>query len=225
MWVVGLRRTPGRYTIDSTRKLIRHEVGAIATDLRSGAVTMAGTLGILWGVSIVNWLVFGGGLNAYAIAPLSLSGLTGIAIAPFLHGGLGHLLANSIAFVLLAPMMFLRKRMDFWVVSVLGALSSGAVVWLIGGAGTVHLGFSGVIFAYLGFLMTRGIWERSWTTIALSLGVTWFFGSMVWGVFPILAGAGISWQGHLGGFLGGILAARLLGRGIAEKGKKVQVIS
>ena len=210
--------------IDATRKLIRKEVGAITTDVRHGATIMAGTVATLWGVSLVNWFVLGSSLNAYAIAPRSISGLFGIFVAPFLHGGFGHLLANSLAFAMLAPMLFLRKRMDFWAVSLFGVLGSGAVTWVLGGPGTVHLGYSGVIFAYLGFLMTRGIWERRASTIVLSALVTWFFGSMVWGVFPILAGAGISWQGHLGGFLGGILAARVLGKALEQRPAKIEVV-
>ncbi len=204
--------------METSRQILRREAGALVREAGQSVTTMGSSLAVLWGVSIVNWLVFDSALNAYAVAPRSVAGLAGIAVAPFLHGHLWHLMANTIAFVMLAPMMFLRKPMDFWVVSGMGALSSGLGAWLLGGAHTVHLGFSGVIFAYLGFLMTRGIWERRWGTIALSLLVTWFFGSMVWGIFPILAGPGISWQGHLGGFVGGILAARLLGRTLTEKG-------
>ncbi len=177
---------------------------------------MAGGFTVLWVVSIVNWVVFGGGLNAYAIVPGTAAGIAGIAVAPLLHAGVGHLLMNSITFLLLAPMMMLRSRKDFWVVTAFGALTSGGVAWLLGGLGTVHLGASGVLFAYLGFLMTRGIWERSLTTIALSVAVTWLFGGMVWGIFPILAGAGISWQAHLGGFVGGVLAARVLGQALTN---------
>ncbi len=69
-----------------------------------------------------------------------------------------------------------------------------------------------MLFAYLGFLMARGFFERSVRAVALSLLVTWLFGSMVWGIFPVLAGVGISWQAHLFGFAGGIWAARLLRR-------------
>jgi len=205
--------------------MVRREVGGLAADIRKGAIDIAGTAGVLWAVSFVNWFVLSSSLNAYAVAPRSLSGLFGIALAPFLHGGFAHLLANTVALLLLAPMMFLRKRLDYWVVGAFGVLGSGAGAWLLGGAHTVHLGFSGVIFAYLGFLMTRGIWERRWSTIALSAVVTWFFGSMVWGIFPIIAGPGISWQGHLGGFLGGILAARVLGRALQTTPKTIEVVT
>ena len=123
---------------------------------------------------------------------------------------LGYELAEP-GFLLLAPLTMLRKRMDFFVVSIAGALSSGLLSWVFGGIGSTHIGVSGVIYAYLGFLLARGLYERSWTSIALSIFCFWAFSGLLWSVFPILAGAGISWQGHLGGFLGGVLVARLLG--------------
>lgn len=198
--------------------LVPDKPQSLVAVVKSGALTIGGSLGLIWAASIVNWLLFAGGLASFAIRPLSAGGLAGIAVAPFLHGSLGHLVANTIGFAMLAPLTMLRKRMDFWVVSVLGGLASGLGTWLIGGAGTVHLGASGIIFAYLGFLMARGFFERKVGAILLSLGVTWFFGSMVWGVFPLLAGAGISWQAHLFGFLGGIGTARLLGTQLRKKG-------
>ncbi len=100
--------------------------------------------------------------------------------------------------------------MDFAVVTVAGALTSGLGAWLIGGAHTVHVGASGVIFAYLGFLMARGWFERRFGAIALSVAVTWLFGGMVFGVLPTV-GAAISWEAHLFGFLGGVGVARALG--------------
>jgi membrane associated rhomboid family serine protease len=103
-----------------------------------------------------------------------------------------------------------RKRMDFYVVTVVSAITAGLGAWFFGASGSVHLGASGVIFGYLGFLLARGIYERSAATIALSLFCGWIFGSMLWGVLPFLA-TGVSWQSHLFGFLGGILTARQLG--------------
>jgi membrane associated rhomboid family serine protease len=108
-----------------------------------------------------------------------------------------------------------RRRVDFYVVSALGALGSGLGVWLLAGAGTVTVGASGVIFAYLGFLMARGLFERSVQAIVLSVVITWLFGSMVWGVLP--AAVGISWQAHLFGYLSGGGAAATLGNAIRAR--------
>ena len=92
-------------------------------------------------------------------------------------------------------------------------LAAGLGAWTFGAPGSVHVGMSGVIFAYFGFLLGRGIYERRPGAIVLSLLVGWFFGSMLWGVLPFVVGPGISWQSHLFGFLGGALTARALGRG------------
>lgn len=198
-------------------ELVKRQAAELKTAFVQGAKPVVGGLGAMWALSVVNWVVFGGGLSAWAITPLTMDGLLGILVAPFLHGSLMHLVGNSVAFAILAPLTMLRKRMDFWVVTVGGMLSSGLLTWVLGGVGTVHLGASGVIFAYLGFLMARGFFQRSALTLAFSLAMIWFFGGALWGLFPVLAGVGISWQGHLGGFLGGVLLARSLGNALREK--------
>ncbi len=201
----------------SQRKLVKSQVGELVTDVKHAVGATVGGVGVLWSVSVVNWLFLGSALNAYAIAPRTISGLSGILAAPFLHGGFGHLLSNTIMFVVLTPLMMARSRRDFWAVSLIGAVTSGLGAWVFGGAGTLHLGASGVLFAYLGFLMARGFYERSFMSIAMSAAMVWFFGGLIWGVFPILAGAGISWQAHMFGFLGGIFAARTVGTELQKK--------
>ena len=170
---------------------------------------VGGSLGVIWATTLLNWLL-GGMLTTFAIHPRYLSGLLGIAVAPFLHGDFAHLIGNSVTFMLLGLIATARNKTDFMAVAIGTAISSGLCAWLLGAGNSVHLGASGVIFGFLGFLMARGWFERSFLAIGLSLLVTFAFGSMVFGVFPILAGAGISWQGHLGGYLGGIAMAKLL---------------
>jgi membrane associated rhomboid family serine protease len=97
-------------------------------------------------------------------------------------------------------------RWTFARVTVAATLASGLMSWLLGAPGSVHIGASGVIFGYLGYLMTAGIFARRLVTVLVSLGVTATWGAMVWGVLP--GQMGVSWQGHLGGFIGGVLAAR-----------------
>jgi membrane associated rhomboid family serine protease len=176
---------------------VKDSAGAIAT----GA-------GALWVIHAVN-VVLGGSLLAFGIHPRTVEGLIGILFAPFLHASIGHLAMNTVSLVLLGGILMLRDRRDFWVVSAIGAVGSGLGAWLLGGPGTVHIGLSGVLFGYLGFLMARGVFERSLGAIALSALVTWLFGSMVWGVLPLAVG--ISWQAHLFGFLSGVVAAAQVG--------------
>lgn len=104
----------------------------------------------------------------------------------------------------------LRNARHFIPVTLLSMLGAGLMAWLVGAPASVHVGASGVVFGYLGFLMLSGWFARSFASIALSIGVTVAWGGLVFGVMP--GQPGISWQAHLGGFLGGVLAARWLGR-------------
>ena len=177
------------------------------THVQSTAGTVATSVGALWIVHVIN-LALGGALLTFGIHPHTLAGLIGILFAPFLHASFAHLAMNSISFVILGGILLLRDRRDFLAVSLTGALGSGLGAWLLGASGTVHIGLSGVLFAYLGFLMARGIFERSLIAIVLSVTITWLFGSMVWGVLPLAVG--VSWQAHLFGFLAGLLTAARL---------------
>ncbi len=181
----------------------------IATTLARTVVAQAMTLGIplglAWVALGVNALL-GGALSAYGVIPRSVDGLRGLLFAPFLHGSLAHLTANSVSFLVLGWLVLAGGRWNYARVTFASALSSGLVSWLLGAPGSVHIGASGVIFGYLGYLMTAGIFARKVGTIVVSLGVTALWGAMVWGVLP--GQMGVSWQGHLGGFVGGVLAAR-----------------
>lgn len=173
---------------------------------KAGAVTLASTVSLLAAVHGVN-IVLQGALLSYGIMPRTIDGLVGVFASPFLHLTWEHLLFNSLSLLMLGPFAMLRRRSDFARVWVIGSLVSGLGTWLIGQPNSVHIGASGVVFAYLGFLMARGIFERSVGAIILSALVTWLFGGMLTGVLPTV-GANISWEAHLFGFLGGILAAR-----------------
>lgn len=191
------------------RSLARSGTRAL-THVQSTAGALATGVGVLWIIEVIN-LGLGGALLAFGIQPHTLAGLLGILFAPFLHASIAHLAMNSVWFVVLGGILMLRNRRDFLAVSVYGALGSGLGAWLLGSAGSVHVGLSGVLFAYLGFLMARGIFERSLVAILLSVTITWLFGSMVWGVLPMAVG--VSWQAHLFGFGTGVLtAARLKAR-------------
>lgn len=196
---------------------VRREAGALVRQTTTRAATIGGLLAVLWGIELTDLIVFGGALHSWGIVPRTLWGLVGVAFAPFLHAGLCHLAANTLPFAVLGWLASGRRIMDFWVVSVVSALTAGAGVWLLGGAHTVHLGASSVIFGYLGFLMTRGLFERKLGSIFLSLGVTAVFGSMLLGFLPV---PGISWLGHLFGFVGGVATAAVLGAALRGKERK-----
>lgn len=186
------------------------EAKAIARELKTQAIVLGGFIALIWTLEIVDLLFLGGVLNAYGIRPRSIIGLRGILFAPFLHGGLAHVAANTIPFLTFGWLIMLRETSDFFVVTAVTMLTSGLGVWLIGSPYTIHIGASGLIFGYFGFLLLRGYFERSFSAILFSLIVGLLYGSLIWGVLPLQVG--ISWQGHLFGFLGGALAARLLAR-------------
>lgn len=174
-------------------------------------MTLLGLVTLLWAIEIADWLIFNNRLPQYlGIRPLTGSGLWGILFAPFLHGNFAHLLANTLPLLTLGWLVMLRGRGEWIAVSVITALCSGLGTWIFGGFGSTHIGASGVIFGYFGFLLLRGYFERSITAIAFSLLVLFLYGGIIFGVLP--TSQMISWQGHLFGFLGGVLAARLLAK-------------
>jgi membrane associated rhomboid family serine protease len=160
----------------------------------------------MWAVFIVTWLT-GGALLWLGVVPRTVIGLRGIFFAPLLHGSFAHLIANSVPFVILGWLVMLRDSRHFTTVTLVAMVSSGLMAWLIGAPGSVHVGASGVMFGYLGFLMLSGWYARSVGSIAVSILVTVLWGSLAFGVMP--GQAGVSWQAHLGGFIGGIYAARM----------------
>ena len=173
--------------------------------LKAHAMVLGGTLAVFWAVFVVN-TVLGGALLRFGVIPRTTVGLRGILFAPFLHGSLSHIVANSIPFVALGWMVMLRDERHFIPVTLAGMIGSALAAWVLGAPGSVHIGASGVVFGYLGFLMLSGWYARSFGSIVLSVIVTLVWGSLVFGMMP--GEPGISWQAHVGGFLGGVLAAR-----------------
>lgn len=184
-----------------------NDPAAIASELKSHALILGGFVALMWGIEIVDF-VMGGRLNYYGIYPRTYLGLKGIVFAPFLHGSFGHLISNTVPFVVMGWFVMLRETKDFFLVSAIALLASGFGVWLFGAPNSLHIGASGVIFGYFGFLMARAYFERSALAIALALTVGLLYGGLIWGVLPTQIG--ISWEGHLFGFIGGVLAASWL---------------
>ena len=164
-----------------------------------------GVLVVFWIVEILDVVVFKGGLDRFGIQPRSITGLRGIVFAPFLHGGFPHLIANSIPFLTLGWLTMIQETSDFYLVSIASAIVGGLGVWLFGGAGSVHIGASILIYGYLGFLLLRGLFQRNLPSIFVSVIVFVLYGGLVFGIFP--SRMGVSWEGHLFGFIGGALTA------------------
>tara|TARA_B100000674_G_scaffold413263_1_gene361880 strand:- start:97 stop:792 length:696 start_codon:yes stop_codon:yes gene_type:complete len=156
-----------------------------------------------------------GSLDFCGIRPGSTSGLLlGIPMAPFLHGGLDHLVGNSVPFVILGFLTLLRGRAIFFAATVMIAVVAGAGTWLLGKTGSYHIGASGLIFGYFGFLIMAGVFERSLKAVMVALAVGFAYGGIIWGVLP--GQSGISWEGHLFGLIGGVISAYYLTRSKAN---------
>ncbi len=143
-------------------------------------------------------------LNYLGIYPRRLEGLRGVVFSPFLHGSLSHLYNNTLPVVILsAALMYFYRSISFRVF-LLGLLISGFLTWLIGRP-SYHIGASGLIYVLASFIFFKGVISKHYRLVALSLIVVFIYGSMLWYIFPVKDG--ISWEGHLSGFLTGLLLA------------------
>ena len=187
---------------------ITERAGAAVHTLRGQLIIVGGFVALIWVVELVDWFILNGALDAYGVRPRTVEGLRGIFFMPFLHRGFGHLLANTIPIIILGWLVMIRRTADIFLVAALTILVSGLGVWLFGGSNSVHVGASGLIFGFFGFLLARAFFERSLAAIALAVVVFLLYGGIIWGVLP--GQNGVSWQGHLFGFIGGVLAAYLM---------------
>jgi membrane associated rhomboid family serine protease len=178
---------------------------AVVVEIRTQILILGTLVGLMWGLEILDTFVFRHGLDTLGILPRNLIGLRGILFAPFLHGSFAHLAANTVPFIVLGWLIMAQSISNFVIVSAICLLVGGFGTWLFG-ATALHIGASGVIFGYLGFLLARYYFDRRLSSGLIALFVGFTYGSVLWGILPSLPG--ISWEGHLFGFLSGILAAR-----------------
>lgn len=163
---------------------------------------------LMWVLELTD-LVVPLNFDQFGIRPRDTGHLAGIVLSPFLHLGFGHLVANTTSLLVLGGLLALTTR-HLWVVTGLVVLLGGAGVWLFGGAGSVHIGASGVVYGYAAFLAVYGFVARRFGPALVGLLVVVAYGSLLWGVLPLRDG--VSWQAHLFGALAGVLVAVWLGR-------------
>lgn len=156
------------------------------------------------------WAQHGFDWSGLAVAPHDPRGLVGLLTSPLLHGSPEHLIANAIALLMLGtlagaayPRATLRALPLLWVGSGLGA-------WLLGDAGSHHLGASGVTHGLMFLVFTLGLLRRDRPAIAAAMLAFLFYGGMLLTILP--REAGVSWQAHLGGAIAGVIAAWLFRR-------------
>ena len=157
----------------------------------------------LW---IVYWVEvkYGYNFNTYGIFPRSFTGLRGIIFSPFIHGDIKHLYHNSIPlFVLLFSLYYFYRKIALKIF-IYGAIFTGLLTWLFARR-SYHIGASGIIYLLFSFIFFSGIIRKNYRLVAVSLMVIFLYGSMVWYLLPVKND--ISWEGHLSGFIVGLIFA------------------
>jgi membrane associated rhomboid family serine protease len=157
-----------------------------------------------WFVEIVN-LLMGHQLCRYGILPRTLHGLIGIPLSPFLHTGLAHLLLNTGPLIVLGGLIAMDGRQAFIRSTVFITLVGGAMLWMIGRP-SYHVGASLLIFGYFGYLLAKGVFDRRLQSLLIAILVVVAYGGLFWGMLPTVPY--ISWEGHLSGFIAGIMGGR-----------------
>ncbi|MBM0124272.1 rhomboid family intramembrane serine protease [Pimelobacter simplex] len=180
------------------------------TDLRArpgwqlAAIGAVGFVVLLWGIEVVD-VAASHRLDGWGIRPRSGEGLLGVLAAPLLHGGWGHLSANTVPALVLGFLTLATGIGRGLAATAIIWLAGGVAVWLVAGSHSVHLGASGLIFGWLTYLVVQGFVDRNPLEIVVGVGVLVVYGGVLWGVLP--GTPGVSWQGHLFGALAGVAAA------------------
>jgi len=165
---------------------------------------LVGLLALMWVIEIADTIVFSNWFQSGGIHPRRIDGLDGIVWAPLLHGGWGHIVSNSVPWLVLGGLVSVRGWRHWLTVTGICAVVGGLATWALAG-GVNHIGASGVIFGYFGALLGAAFFERKPATVGPAFVVIMMYSSMLIGLVPQ---DGISWEGHLFGMLAGVLAAR-----------------
>jgi membrane associated rhomboid family serine protease len=184
---------------------VRGRYGTQVDGLRALGVLVA----IMWAVELVN-VLDSYRLDHDGIQPRNVSHLDGVLFAPFLHLSFSHLLGNTVPFVILGLAIALAGAGRLLLVSLIVALVSGLGTWLTAPGGTVTVGASGVVFGYATYLISRGLFDRRIGEIALGVLVLFLFGGAL--ISDLIPHTGVSWEAHLFGGIGGVIAAAALAR-------------
>ncbi|WGX97751.1 rhomboid family intramembrane serine protease [Nocardioides sp. L-11A] len=168
------------------------------------AIGAACFVALLWAIELID-VAASHRLDGWGIRPRSGEGLLGVLAAPLLHGGWGHLVANTVPALVLGFLTLATGLARGLAATAIIWLVGGLAVWLVAGGDSVHLGASGLIFGWLTYLVVQGFVDRKPGEIAIGLGVLVIYGGVLWGVLP--GQTGVSWQGHLFGAIAGVVAA------------------
>jgi len=176
--------------------------------MRSSVFWILGFLTVIWAVEVLNGFM-GHRLSVWGILPRTKLGLIGIPLSPILHGNFNHVLSNTLPFLILGGLVGLRGSQKLVGISLFIIVAGGVAVWLLGRS-AIHVGASGLVFGYFGYLVANGWFDRRPSTILAAIVVIGLYGGLLVGVVPTLTF--VSWEAHLFGLIAGVLAARLTRR-------------
>lgn len=144
--------------------------------------------------------------NSYGILPRDISGLLGIPLAPWLHGGWWHLISNSLPFLVLGALIQFKNTEIFWESTLIITLVAGFGTWLLGSS-AYHIGASGLVLGYWSFLIADACFSRSIKAVLIASVALLIYGGFIFIVLDVRSH--ISWSGHISGIVAGILVAKL----------------
>ena len=193
---------------DSTRKGWSRSGSTAAGRARTGLLVVGLFVLVLYVIELINTLMLRSLNGMFGLRPRSLDGVLDILTFPLLHANLAHLFSNTLPLIIFGFLVLLSGLRVFFTTLALSWLASGVVVWLIGGF-NITIGASGLVFGLFAFLLVRGFFNRNWWQILLSVVLFLSYGGILFGILPTVASF-VSWQAHLGGAGGGVLAALLL---------------
>lgn len=163
---------------------------------------------VIWAVFLLD-LVVPGTFNKLGLAPREVSGLVGIITMPFLHGDWGHLLGNTVPLIILLCLLAGSRANSYRIVPMIVVLG-GALLWVFGRGGTLHVGVSGLIYGLITFLIVAGFREGRIGAILIAIFVGFMYGwTLITGMIPLSVGENVSWDGHLMGAIAGAIVARM----------------
>lgn len=169
--------------------------------------TLLKWVGILWLFNVLNWTLLKGWLNQFGIIPRRLRGLLGILFSPLLHGNFNHLLFNTVPLFFLGLFILSMGEQLFYFVTAFIWIVGGTALWIVGRRGN-HIGASGLISGYFGYILANAYQQPTFTAIFCAAVAFYYFGGILLSLFP--GKAEMSWEGHLIGFLSGILAMLMI---------------
>ncbi|MGI9621193.1 MAG: rhomboid family intramembrane serine protease [Acidimicrobiales bacterium] len=162
-------------------------------------------LALMWAIEALDHYALDDYLQGWGIHPRQADGLTGIITTPFLHVDWGHLAGNTVPLAVMGGLVAARGLRYWASVTLTIIIGGGFATWLVAG-GTNHIGASGIVFGYFGALLGAAWFERRPAALGGALLTIFLYGTIVTGFVPQ---PNLSWEGHLFGFLAGVIASRV----------------